>query len=474
MKRCFALILSFIMLLGLCACGMAETPEENKAAFRAGFGRERVMPESNMKPVLAGGDASSRQVEGMLDYLYVTCIAVQDEEGETALIYTMDSISSATSIFDPIREKIADATGVKQENIMLSATHTHAAISLTYKWEGLDAYKALFTNGMINAATTAIADLSPSDIFIGSTQAEDLVFVRHYLLTDGTVTSSGVSAASPMIVGHPAEKDAEVQIIRFQRPQEDKKDILMVSFNSHPTFTEGGVLISADFPGPTRDHIESQGDYLVAYYTGDAGNQEEYSKINEENHGLTDYREFGKKLGQYVLDAIPSLKQIETGGVKHLGQKYNAPANKERLDMLSQAKEVIALKNAQGTEAANALAKEYGLYQYLEASAIISRANTDETLPLDMHVLAIGDQLSFVFAPYEMFSENGSHIRADTPYDMTFLVSCANGAQGYLPSATAVEYGCYEKYVTNYAYGSAEVFADEFLSMLQQLKNGAQ
>ena len=466
MKKIICLTLSFILLLGLCACGENVTA---KPTFSAGFGRERVMPDNYTSTYLGGGDSSSRKTEGVLDYLYVTCIAVRDINGETALIYTMDSLSSTNSVFDPMRTAIASATGVKEENIMIAATHTHAAISLTYSWDGLDVYKKQYTDWMISAATNAIADLAPADIFIGSTQAEDLVFVRHYLLTDGTVTSSGVAAGSIMIAGHPAEKDAEVQIVRFQRPSEEKKDILMVSFNPHPTFTEGGVLISADFPGPTRDYIESKGDYLVAYFTGDAGNQEEYSKINEEDHKL-DYRQFGERLGQYVLDALPQLTQKESGAIKHLGQTYNAPANKERLDMANQAAEVIALKNSKGTEAANELAKQYGLYQYLEASAIISRTKTGDTLPLNMHVLAIGEQLSFVFAPYEMFSESGSYIRKNTPYDMSFLVSCANGAEGYLPSAAAVEYGCYEKYVTRYAYGSAEVFAEEYISMLNQLK----
>lgn len=61
---------------------------------------------------------------------------------------------------------------------------------------------------------------------------------------------------------------------------------------------------------------------------------------------------------------------------------------------------------------------------------------------------------------------------ASTPYDMTFLVSCCNGREGYIPSQAAFDYGCYESYTTQFAPGTGEEFIDEFLSMLTELKNG--
>ena len=87
-----------------------------------------------------------------------------------------------------------------------------------------------------------------------------------------------------------------------------------------------------------------------------------------------------------------------------------------------------------------------------------------------MSVMSIGEDLSFVFAPYEMFSESGSYIRENTPYSMTFLSSCSNGGNGYLPSSAAYEYGCYESFSSRLAKGSAEELADEYLSMLTTLK----
>lgn len=262
-----------------------------------------------------------------------------------------------------------------------------------------------------------------------------------------------------------------MQIIRLTRPAEGKKDIILMSWNSHPTFHGGAKddQISADFPGPTRDYIESKGDYLVAYFTGDAGNQAPDSKIKEERHGM-DYREFGESLGQICLDALPNLKPA-TGDTLRLGaQVYPARANKERLDMLDKAKEVIGVYDSQGRDAANALAAEYGLYQFLEARAIIRRASSAATHELDMTVLSVGDHISFVFAPYEMFTNHGHDLRTRGPFEMTFVSSCSQGSNSYIPSQEAYDYGCYESYVASVAPGTGEELVEEYLKMLQALK----
>lgn len=473
MKKLLSILLTVILVLGLCACGGKDAGESQPKGLQAGFGREIVMPETSGVHI-NGTDTASRISQGFLDYIKVTCIALRDEAGTTVLIYTADMLGSNDSTVEPLRTLISQATGVAEENIMFAATHSHSAPAMSGSYPGATEYKQIFYDGAVKAGQDAIADLSPAELSYGSTQATGLLFVRHYVHEDGKITASSGIKSGDVIVGHPTEADEELQIIRFTRPAEDKKDILMLSWNSHPTF-HGGVkdyMISADFPGPTRDYIESQGDYLVAYFTGDAGNQAPGSKIREEDHGL-DYNEFGQKLGQFCLDALPTLQKAEGNLLKISAQEYPARANKERLDMLDKAQEVMSVYSSQGRDAANALATEYGLYQFLEARAIINRSKSDLTHYITMNALAIGDNVSFIFAPYEMFTNHGIDIRARTPYDITFVSSCSNGSDGYIPSLEAYEYGCYESYVSYVAPGTGEELVEEYLRMLTELKGGA-
>lgn len=475
MKKILVFFLTLTMVFGLCACGGSnaeDTTEESApvAGLQIGFAREKVMPEGT--PELEG-TAGGRIMKTVMGELTVTCVAVKGENEETVLLYTMDRLNSGEGWTAPIRSAISKTTGIAEDHIMLAATHTHSAPRFS-NWDGADKYKADFQAAMVKVGEDALADLAVSEMYIGSVEAEGLAFVRQYKLMDGTVTSSGVTAGHASIVGHAAENDEELQIVRFTRG-DGKKDVILMSFNAHPTYHGGvtGTNMSADFPGAAREYIESKGDYLVAYFTGDAGNQAPSTKYAPEMAAAPkDFREHGQRLGDYLLEALPNLAKAEGTDVKLSGQQYQAKANKERLDMLTQSLEVMRVYKSEGRDAANALAEQYGLYQYLEADAIIDRSEMPEINEAWLNVMSIGNSLSFAFAPYEMFSENGSYLRANTPYDMTFLVSCCNGAEGYLPSKAACDYGCYEYYITKFEVGTAEAFIDEYLSMLTELKNG--
>ena len=470
MKRIFCFLLVLLTTLSLCAC--TKEPEQSESPkLQIGFAREAVMPQTGT-PVLEG-TAPNRIMTEYIDLITVTCVAIRGENEETVLLYTADRIRTDDGWGKSTRKTISEGTGISQDHIMLASTHTHSAPKFS-GWEGASEYLALFQSKMVKVGQDALQDLSPSEVYIGSTEAKGLAFVRQYRLVDGSVTSSGIDAGSPLIVGHAAENDEELQIVRFAR-EEGKKDVILMSFNAHPAFygAVNGTTMSADFPGPTRDYIESKGDYLVAYFTGDAGNQEQRTKYAPElADAPKDYKEYARRLGDYLLAALPNLTKAEGGAVTVSGQNYSAKTNKEKLDMLPQAKEVMEVFNTQGRDAANQLASQYGLYQYLEAQSITRRAEYADTNEVWLNVMSIGENLSFAFAPYEMFSENGSYLRANTPYDMTFLVTLSNGAEGYLPSKAACDYLCYEYYTTLFEVGTAEILIDEFLSMLNTMKNG--
>lgn len=476
MTKRFLVFLTLVsMILGLCACnaGEGEQLQEQQAGFQVGFGRENVMPDTVTDAHLGGDDDAFRQATGFWDYLKVTCIAIRDAGGETVLVYSMDTVNSSDSWLTPMRAAITDELQIPKDRVMITATHNHSGVSMGYNWKGSDKYKVQFQESLIKAGRTALEDLSPATVSYGSSMEEDLVFVRHYRLDDGTVTAHGVSDGSSKIIGHPAEKDAEMQVVQFTRPEEGKRDIIMMCFNPHTTFN-GNIAqtnLSADFPGACRDHIEAQGDYLVAYFIGDGGNQSPSSKHTPEMHHLN-YKEYGVELGNRVLNLLPNLKTTDSTDISVSFRNHLAKRNKEKLDMAQQAREVVNAHEAGGRTLSDPVANKYGLYGRLEAYSILGRASAPETQNIKLSVMAIGDDLSFLFAPYEMFSEDGSYMRSNTPYEMTFIASCANGAEGYLPSLAASEYGCYEGYTTKYARNTGREVADTFLDMLAKMKDG--
>ena len=474
MKKWICFVLAFVLTLGLVACGGSgnEGPSTQggdtaSASLQVGFGRESVMPDGPVH--LAGGDASKRISDSIKDTLYVTCVALKKGD-QTILVYTMDIITADDSVVDPIKVAVSSATGVPQENILMNATHTHGSVSIRSNWDGVDTYRRLFKESMVYAATNAIKDLAPAEVYHGGVHTDGLAFVRHYKLSDGSYAGSNFgNFGNGIIVGHSSEADGELQIVNFVRA--GKKDVMMISFPAHATFAStSDTFISADFPSPTRQYIEQNSDALVAYFIAAAGDQVPTSKIKEESKYNGQYVEYGKALGKYAVDALPNLTKLESTSIKLSTKTVTYPSNKDKLELLPYTGAVISAAKKHGNIAAKtvAVARENGFSSYFEAAAIKNRVSLPATLSMDLRVMTIGS-LGFVFAPYEMFGTQGMYIKENAPCDTTFIITCSEGAMGYLPSQLGVQIGCYEACVSQFEYGTAEKLADDFVNMLKDL-----
>ena len=476
MKRFICLTLALILTLGLVACGgsgsantATEGSKEN-TGLQVGFARESIMPDDYTIVHLAGGDASKRIAKTIKDTLFVTCVALKEGD-QTILLYTMDIITADDSVVDPVKAAISNNTGVPQENILINATHTHGSISIRTEWDGVDAYRRLFQESMVYAATGAIKDLAPAEVYYGGVQTEGLAFVRHYLLSDGSYAGSNFgNFGNGTIEAHSSEADKELQLVNFTR--EGKKDVLLMSFPAHGTFSStSDTYISADFPSPTRQHIENNSDTLVAFFIAAAGDQVPTTKISTEKNYNGDYLSYGKALGQYALDLLPSLTKMEDTTMKLLTQTVTYPSNKAKLELLPYAATVISAGKKYGNVASEtvAVARENGFSSYFEATAIKNRASFPATKNMDLRTMTIGN-IGFAIAPYEMFGTQGMYIKDKAPCDMTFIITCSEGAKGYLPSELGVQIGTYESCVTEFEYGTAEKLADDFVNMLTEMK----
>ena len=474
MKKLFCLFLTAALILGLCACGGQEKDAETTPSLQVGFGREKFNPS---EPVwISGGGNPNRISETFLDYLYVTCVALTDAEDNTVLVITADLQNMEAALADPLRLAITTTTGVPQENIMVVGTHTHSAPGIHAPGldrVGLPAAVEIFNKAALRAAQSAMADRSPAEISIGTAQTEGLAFIRHYKLENGTYAGAnfGDFSSSP-IADYAGNNDGEVQLIRFTRPAEGKKDVLLMSFGVHPTFHGSTSLfnLSADFPSPTRDHIEANSDCLVAYFTGAAGNQACSSRIEAHNgEAQTDYKIYGQVLGDYVLEALPSMQTVNSGNIQLTKSILEIKTNKADMERLPEATITYNAYLEGGYPLSDPLVAQYGFVRVFEARAIVERAALGETLTLTLHALSVGD-ISFTFAPYEMFTDNGMYIKENTPFAITFLVGYANSSRGYIPSKEGSEFRSYEVYSTKFELGTGEVLADKFLSMLTELK----
>ena len=132
MKRIMALVLVAALCLGLCGCGASgdtgtapETTQASTAVMKVGYAKTDITPTDSV-PLAGYGNSKERMSKGMLDYLYATCVYIEDAEGSAVLLMAMD----LPNMYDPLkgyRVEIANALDMEENRVMFCASHTHSA-----------------------------------------------------------------------------------------------------------------------------------------------------------------------------------------------------------------------------------------------------------------------------------------------------------------------------------------------------------
>jgi len=439
----------------------------------AGFCRKDITPEGSIE--MGGfGDDVRRLSEGVLDPICGTCVALTDEDGETVLFFCVDLLHATTTMTRELRERVSKRTGIPQDHVMLSATHTHSgpAVSRTDLYS-IQHYYDLVEIQLTEAALGALADRAPAQLYLGRGNTEKLNFVRHYKLADGTYGGDnfGNFKDNP-IVDHASPADTQMQLIRLAR--EGRPDILLVNWQAHgkmsgtadtPFGRQYRKWLSADFIGYVRKHLEAATGSHVLYFTGAAGNLNAHSQIREETPVYTP-DSMGMLLSRCAQNILQDMQPAKAGKLRIQRRMLQFPIDHADDVLLEKAKKVWELWS-KDIPACKALAREEGFNSAYTCMHIVSRSRQQEGRPMEINTIALGD-IAFATAPYEMFCANGQQIKEGSPYAMTFILTCSNGSHNYLASDFAFSHGCYEVDSRLYPRGTAEKLVENFLEMLKK------
>ncbi len=463
MKKLISLLLVTVIVLSLCACAGNGS---QKAGLQVGYAREKL--DTSMPMPLDGyGNNDQRISTGTLDPLCVTCVAFK-EGAETVLLITVDQLSQKGALVSQARTSISKATGIPEDKIMISFTHSHSTPDVNSGMPGVAKYLESYWINVEKVAVDAVADMAPAKLYTAATKTEGLNFVRHYVMNDGTIAGDNFGSKDSGYKGYATEKDDDMLLLKVDR--EEKKDILLMNWGAHPTLTGGmdQTYVSADVVGACRVAVERDTGMLFAFFNGAAGNQNALSYIPSEPKYT--YIEHGELLCKTALDVLNDMQPLEGTAIKTQQVFYEGQVCHEDEDKGAEAAQVQAVWNTTGDKtAATALANQLGLTSIYHANAVLGRPGRPQTKKMELDVVSIGN-LGIVLAPYEMFTEHSLYIKENSPFDMTMIFTLSNENYYYIPSVEAFEYGCYESYVAYFGRGEGEKTADQFLTMLNGLK----
>lgn len=428
----------------------------------AGYARADITPDYTVC-VSGYGDDEIRRSQGVRDHIYLTCIAVRQED-QTILLFDADLLSIRDYLADEICKVVCPVTGIAADHIFCGATHSHSGPAIYGDQVDTARYRGEFLDAAVKVAQEALADLAPATMETATKKVKGMNFVRHYLMEDGTYSGSNFGNQKIRYVDHALESDPRLLLIRFTR--QEKPSIVMMNWQAHNDNCKqvGYYLISSSYTGQIRERFEEQTGMHFAFFQGASGNQNPSSRIEEENHGL-DYIDYGHKMADIAIEMLPDLKPVTSEGIKTVRFEFEAPIDHSWDHMLAEANEVFTLWKTVGKKEGDVLGKTYGFTSSYQSRDIRIRAKMGPTIPVHLNAFRIGD-MGFVTSPNEVFSTVGLHVRLHGPFENTFIIT---GNSGYLPCMAAYEYRSYESDTGLYAKGTAEQVGYKLVEMLEEI-----
>ena len=141
--------------------------------------------------------------------------------------------------------------------------------------------------------------------------------------------------------------------------------------------------------------------------------------------------------------------------------KYRRPT----AEQVAEAREVLAIKDAEAIEKLPRLAQNYA------RNVIAAAERAEETLTVQLQAIRIGE-LAVCGIPFETFVEIGLELKKRSPFPQTMVIGLANGRHGYLPTPEQHRLGGYETWLgTNIVQEETSVIlTDNLLEMMGELK----
>lgn len=406
----------------------------------AGFHRIDITPPVGAP--LAGFAARHGVSTGVHDPVFAHALVIESDGCAVAFV-SVDVLGLAADFVAGVRQLIKARTGLPEEAVMVSATHTHSApVTVSTFFNPGETLDQPYMNRLASAIEDAVAGAWQS-------RARARIGV-------GSGRVSGIGRNRRTADHLPV--DDEVGIIKVASLDGRTRGVL-INHACHPTVLgPDNLLITGDFPAFAIERIEAQlGAGAFALFVNGAqgnismGHSSELSAIGIITPGRTFERaaELGHRLADVVIGTLPSIETAAEVPVAHVSRTIHLPF-KEYPPLADTAAALAVAQSAldaleRDSEAVDRVgaAKTRRLYASIRHFyAGEAAARPDDRLPLEIQGFRVGSAL-FAAVPGELFVEIALRIKAETDHPV-FIMGITNGYVGYLPTREAYRAGGYE------------------------------
>lgn len=420
-----------------------------------GVGRRIINPTL---PVSLAGYFNVRRLTEVFDDIEVRAIVFR-EDGKQFLLVQFDLITVTEIMYRKVMEAIADLPQFNEENVLMTAIHTHTAQD--YR-PSCPIYDPAVLEEIIPHAKAAIhdavADQRSGTAWCGMTFDDRFIFNRRYWMKNGKVVTNP-GKLNPEIDRPEGLTDAEIPLFAVKNDK-GEIDLLLAGIVNH-TDTISGTELSADWVGflhrSLEEHELAPGG-MMCPLIGASGNINHFDVSTDMNQAqYAEARRLGLGYAETIRAALKDLRPVEGETFRIMSAVVEAgPAEvkQEEIDAaqatVEKYKDVPSPAEAGITLTSEHLANGEPIALKYFAQSVLDTVAANHQYRFRLSGLQIGNVV-FASLPGEPFVEIGLEVRKQVFGDKCcFVVSHGNGTGnlqvggGYIPNIWNYDRGGYE------------------------------
>lgn len=432
MLRSIRILLSVVLLV---LTGTSVSVHAGDPVFRAGAARVDATPQH--LPVVVNGSMIERLVEEVNDPLHVRAVVMDDGITKIAIVL-VDNCMMPRELLDKAKEMAMEETGISTEKILVSATHCHSAPSvIAVLGSGVDSRYVAFLPGQIaKAIAQATANLQPAQIGFAMGRDEINVATRRWLMKEGVAPKNQFGGTrndrarmhpgynNPDAIRETGLEDPDIPVISLQT-KEGKQIAFMSAYSMHYA---GAPNISADYFGLFAGIIEEK------LASGDE-ERPTVAMIANGTSGdtwLADYkRSERRKFDRFTVADDVSAAALKAFATIEYHPWLPLSMVEKELEVAVRFPTKDEVEDAQKFVSPWAATRKPKTTEEVYAMETLILSKMPKTRKITLQAIKIGT-LGIGAIPNEVFAETGLNIKKYSPFDMTYTISLANGAFGYI------------------------------------------
>lgn len=429
----FGILLSAVLQFHQLNAQDLSSAFEDQKGWKAGVARVVITPPEYMW--MAGYAARDKPADGKLHDLWLKALALEDAEGNKALLITSDIIGFSRDLSQSICRKLSEMFNLERKDIILSSSHTHSGPVLNNNLYGIYPpfedkqkeqilrYRKFLETQVMIAAERAVGSLAPSGISTG-------VGISRFAVNRRESGWEGDVLYNPDVKG---PSDHSVPVIKIS--DEDKRlKAIVFGYACHATSLSVNQW-SGDYPGFAQIELERIFPAVTAmFFAGFGADQNPFPR-----GGVLQAEQYGKELAISVERVLKGdMRQITpslTTVYEEIELGIAEPPDQQELDHI--------MKNGAGWE------KRWAMMITEKQAAGEKLEDSYPYYPIQ--VWQLGEQ-SLVVLGGEVVVDYTLALRELLGNDIIFM-AYSNDVMTYIPSERVLSEGGYEGRSSMWVYG---------------------